>query len=188
VDRRYIEQFLAQHSHDIRGRVLEIGDNAYTMRFGADQVEISDVFNRFPGAAHSTFTGDLAAGGGLPRDEFDCIIVTQTLQLIFEVNLAVRALWRALRPGGVLLVTVPWVSPMDRSEWVESWYWSFSPAALRRLLEAHFDISRVVATSYGNVLSATAFMYGLAEHELTPAELDANDAFCPVLVAARAQK
>ena len=34
IDRYYIEGFLARHAGDVHGRVLEIGDNTYTRRFG----------------------------------------------------------------------------------------------------------------------------------------------------------
>jgi len=37
IDRHYIEGFLARHATDVRGRVLEFGDDAYTRRFGADR-------------------------------------------------------------------------------------------------------------------------------------------------------
>ena len=40
VDRYYIERFLQQHAADIRGHVLEIGDDAYTRRFGGGQVAV----------------------------------------------------------------------------------------------------------------------------------------------------
>ena len=38
VDRFYIAEFLARNSADIRGRVLEIGDRQYTLRFGGHRV------------------------------------------------------------------------------------------------------------------------------------------------------
>jgi hypothetical protein len=38
VDRRYIEGFLRRYSSDIRARVLEVGDSAYTLRFGATKL------------------------------------------------------------------------------------------------------------------------------------------------------
>src|SRR5690242_6820169 len=38
VDRHYIETFLSSLQMDICGRVLEIGDNTYTRRFGGDRV------------------------------------------------------------------------------------------------------------------------------------------------------
>ena len=34
IDRYFIEKFLNGNNQDIRGRVLEIGDNDYTARFG----------------------------------------------------------------------------------------------------------------------------------------------------------
>ena len=51
MDRHYIERFLAQHAVDVQGRVLEVGDDAYTRRFGgersggAEDEEAADVCN-----------------------------------------------------------------------------------------------------------------------------------------------
>src|SRR5688572_4646021 len=45
IDRFFIEDFLASHAVHIRGRVLEIGDNEYTLRFGKDNVSHSEVLN-----------------------------------------------------------------------------------------------------------------------------------------------
>jgi SAM-dependent methyltransferase len=188
VDRRYIEVFLASRSSDIRGRVLEIGDNEYTRRFGGDGVTKSDVLNRYQGHPSTTFVGDLADGENIPSDTFDCIVLTQTLHLLFELEGAVATLWRILKPAGTLLVTVPWVSPIDRGEWGDSWYWSLTPAALRRLLSDRFGPDNVDVTHYGNVYAATAFLYGLAEHELRAEDLDVHDPHCPVIVAGRARK
>jgi SAM-dependent methyltransferase len=188
VDRRYVESFLATHAGDIRGRVLEIGDSSYTRRFGAERVLAAEVLNRFPGHPATTFVGDLADGADLPSDAFDCIVLTQTLHLLFDMPAAVRTLHRILKPGGVLLATVPWASPIDRGEWGESWYWSVSPNALEKLLALAFDPADTRVTPYGNVQVATAFLYGLAEHELPEAAYDVHDPHCPVIVAGRAVK
>ncbi len=186
VDRYYIEAFLKTNAADIRGRVLEIGDSAYTRRFGGDRVTQVDVLNRYAGHPETTFVGDLGDGAGLPSEAFDCIVLTQTLHLLFDMQAAVATLWRVLRPGGVLLVTVPWISQIDRGEWGDEWMWSISPKALERLLNGPFQPAQTTVDAYGNVLAATAFIYGLAEHELQPAELDVHDPRCPVLVAGRA--
>ena len=45
IDRYYIERFLANHSTDIRGHVLEIGTNKYTRALGAERVTKSDVLH-----------------------------------------------------------------------------------------------------------------------------------------------
>jgi SAM-dependent methyltransferase len=188
VDRHYIEAFLEANREDVRGRVLEIGDAAYTRRYGGARVERADVLNRYEGHPETTFLGDLCDGSNLPSDTFDCIVLTQTLHLLFDMPKAVATLWRVLKPGGVLLVTVPWISSIDRGEWSEDWYWSISSRALNRLLNGPFLPDDVDVRPYGNVLSATAFIYGLAEHELARAEFDVHDPFCPVLVAGRAIK
>jgi hypothetical protein len=80
------------------------------------------------------------------------------------------------------------VSPIDRGEWGTSWYWSLTPLCLKQLLLRHFAPDEVDVTHYGNVYAATAFLYGLAEHELQSEKLDLHDPCCPVIVAARARK
>ena len=188
VDRHYIEDFLSRHAEDIKWRVLEIGDNSYTMRYGGARVTHSDILHVSPDNPRATLVGDLAEADNLPSAVFDCIVLTQTLHLIFDMRKAIATLHRMLKPGGVLLATVPGVSSIDRGEWGSSWYWSLSPAALRRLLEEKFDSANVSVTAYGNVLAAVAFLHGLAEHELSAAELDAHDPQYPMIAAARAVK
>ena len=188
IDRRFIESFLARHAEDIRGRVLEIGDNAYTLQFGGERVTRSDVLHVSEAAPQATLIGDLAAGDHLPSDAFDCIVLTQTLHLLFDLEKAVATLKRLLRPGGVLLVTVPGVSSVDRGEWGFTWYWSLTAGSLRGLLEKAFPAAGIGIEVYGNVLAAIAFLHGLADHEFDPGELDAQDPHYPVIVAARAVK
>ena len=89
IDRYYIERFLASHGSDVRGRVLEVGDATYTRRFGEDRVTRSDVLHVDPDAPQATIVADLADAAHIPADNFDCIILTQTLHLIFDVRAAV---------------------------------------------------------------------------------------------------
>src|SRR5690606_18275839 len=86
VDRYYIEAFLARHAGDVRGRVLEVGDDTYTRRFGGEHVTKRDVLHVVEGNPRATFVGDLSDAPGLPSDAFDCIILTQTLHLIYDVR------------------------------------------------------------------------------------------------------
>lgn len=188
VDRRYIEDFLGRYSADIHGRVLEVGDNAYTMQFGKSRVEKSEVLHVDPEAPNVTYCTDLTEGKGIPDGTFDCIVLTQTLHLVYEFQKAVATLDRVLKPGGVLLLTVPGVSSIDKGEWGDTWFWSFTPASLRRLMETQFGKSAVEIASYGNVLTATAFLYGLAESDLRPHEYHVTDPQYPVIVTARVVK
>ena len=119
-----------------------------------------------PTLPQATIVADLADGGHMPSGAFDCIILTQTLHLIFDVQAAVATLHRILAPGGVLLATVPGISQVDRGEWSETWYWSFTPAAARRTFEAQFATDDIAVEQHGCVLSAIALLEGLASHEL----------------------
>lgn len=176
VDRYYIERFLASHATDIRGRTLEIANRAYTERFGTD-VATSEVLHVEAGNPQATIVGDLADGAGLPGDAFDCFVLTQTLQSIYDVRAAVRTVHRILAPGGVVLATVPGISQIlhpDFDMWGD--YWRFTTLAMERLFtEAGFAANDLEVRAHGNVLAATAFLYGLASRELTSAELDADD-------------
>ena len=187
VDRRYIEGFLARHAADVHGRVLEVKDAAYTRRFGGEHVEVSDVLDVDSTNRDATLIDDLTTGTQLPSDAFDCVLLTQTLHLIFDVHAAARTLHRILKPGGVLLLTVPGITQIPRSE-SSYWYWSFSSLAAERLFRDAFVDGAVDVTSHGNVLAATAFLYGLAGHELRDDELDANDPDYPVTITVRATK
>ncbi|EYD75956.1 putative methyltransferase [Rubellimicrobium mesophilum DSM 19309] len=188
VDRRYIEGFLTTSAGDIRGRVLEVGDNAYTLRFGGDRVTASEVLHVDPEAPGVTYVADLADGAGLPDNAFDCIVLTQTLHLIYDMPAAIRTIRRILAPGGVLLLTVPGVSSVDQGEWGGTWFWSLTAASLGRLLSDAFQVENVSVETHGNVLVATAFLHGLAASELTDEEFAVADPNYPVIVTARARK
>src|SRR6187455_2132793 len=45
VDRYYIDAFLSRHSADIRGRVMEVGDDGYSRRFGGSRVDKIDILD-----------------------------------------------------------------------------------------------------------------------------------------------
>src|SRR5574341_1360213 len=60
IDRYYIETFLARHATEIRGRVLEIGDNIYTWRFGGDRVVQSDILDVASTNRQASIIADLA--------------------------------------------------------------------------------------------------------------------------------
>jgi glycosyltransferase involved in cell wall biosynthesis len=188
VDRYYIERFLARHASNIVGRVLEVGDDSYTRRFGGSRVTRSDVLHVRAGNPRATLIGDLTDPAVLPEKAFDCIILTQTLQLIEDVRLAVARLHRALAPGGAVLVTAPGISQIDRGEWGSTWFWSFTPTALQRLFAKEFGSGAVMVEDYGNVFAATAFLQGLAVEELDTRDLDALDHAYPVIVAVRATR
>lgn len=184
VDRHYIEAFLAAHAADVRGEVLEFGEPRYARRFGGAGVRLSTMDR---GVAGATFAGDLCDRASLPAEAFDCIICTQVLQYVADPHAALATLARALRPGGVLLLSVPAISPISRPDddaFGERWRFTargidglLGTAGLRGMAEAH-----------GNALVALASIHGLAAGELHRAELAHRDPALPVLVVARGVK
>jgi peptidoglycan/xylan/chitin deacetylase (PgdA/CDA1 family)/SAM-dependent methyltransferase len=188
VDRYYIEKFLNKHSADVQGCVLEIGDNTYTLRYGGARVERSEVLNVIEGDPLTTIVADLAQADHLPPNQFDCIILTQTLHFIYDMRAALNTLHRILKPGGVLLVTFPGISHLRSGEWPAPWYWSLTSNAARRLFEEVFQPSSVVVEACGNALSTSAFLYGFSADELRQEDLEYRDPEYDFLIAVRARK
>ena len=184
IDRYYIERFLERCAGDIRGRVLEVGDAAYSERFGAGAIADQDVLHVSAGHPGATIVGDLSVEGVLPPAAFDCIILTQTLHLVYDLDAAIRQLHQSLAPGGVLLLTVPGISQIDRAEWRDTWFWAMTPLAIGRLLGEVFGLDAVDVESHGNVFAATTFRQGLALSEVPTRKLDVRDDAYPVIVAA----
>jgi SAM-dependent methyltransferase len=189
IDRYYIENFLKENDRLIQGRALEVGDASYTRQFGGDRVTQSDVLHAVAGNRKATIVGDLATGDGIPSDAFDCIILTQVLPFLLNVAGAIANCHRALKPGGRVLATVPGISPISRYD-MDRWgdYWRFTSLSARKLFEASFGKGNVEVKAFGNVLIATAFVQGMALHEVSREELDHRDADYEVLITIRATK
>lgn len=188
VDRLYIEQFLSANASDIAGRVLEVGDDSYSQKYGGMKVRRQDILHVNPANPKATIVGDLCDPAVLPSAAFDCIVITQTLHLLWDLRAGMRQLHRAMAPGGKLLLTVPGISPVDPYEWNDSWYWSLNRISVERLLAEHFAPSKRQVDVCGNLYSATAFLHGAVLDELNPAALEKNDPVYPVVICARAIK
>lgn len=189
IDRFYLESFLAEHQEDIQGRVLEVGDPAYTERYGGSRVSRSDVLHAVPGNPHATMVGRLDTGEGLEWDSYDCLIVTQTLHCIYDIRAAVGNLNRLLKVGGVALASIPGISQISRYD-ADRWgdYWRMTPAAVQNLFADPFGAANVTVQSYGNVLTSVAFLHGLVSADLPSRVWSQNDPDYPLLVCVRAVK
>jgi hypothetical protein len=186
VDRYYIEGFLKTHRADIHGRILEVRDSRYTDRFGVG-VECRDVLDIDASNPRATIVADLAAADAIPSGLFDCFVLTQTLQFIYDTHAALVHAHRILRRGGVLLATVPALSRVSFTR-ADSEYWRFTGASCAQLFGSIFGADHTSVHVYGNVLTAIAFLMGLAAEELSLAELNVRDPSYPVIVAVRGVK
>lgn len=189
IDRYYIGRFLERNAGYIRGRVLEVAGNEYTEKYGDDRVERSDVLHPTEGNPRATIIADLEEPSQGTDELFDCIVCTQTLQLVFDVNTAMANLYGFLKPGGVLLMSVPGISQICREdEGIAGDYWRFTTAALQRLLEVWFPPDAVHIESHGNVKTSIAFLHGIADNEVSQEELLENDPQFPLLLTVIATK
>jgi glycosyltransferase involved in cell wall biosynthesis len=190
IDRYYIEAFLDNHKQDIKGRVLEIGDSSYTRKFGGDRVLLAEALNADHDIKEATYNnGDLITGMGFPKGIFDCFILTQTLLFIYDIQSAIWNAYDALKPGGVLLATIPGISQIcSREMELFGDYWRFTSASVKRMFGDIFGESNITVTTYGNVLTASAFLFGLTSHELKIEELNFHDLDYQVIIAVRAIK
>jgi SAM-dependent methyltransferase len=201
IDRYYIEAFLARYSGggwygegDLHGHALEIADDRYARKFGGwgtpqSKIHKLDILHVNSANEEATIVADLTSADHIPSDTFDCIICTQTLLLIYDVRAAIATLHRILKPGGVLLATFPGISRICRPE-IDLWgdYWRFTTRSARRLFEEIFPANGVSVEAYGNVLTAIAFLHGLAVEDLKSRELELHDPDYEVLISVRAVK
>ncbi len=188
IDRFYVEQFLAAHKTDIRGNVLEIGDDTYTHRYGNSAVTKSDVLHASDGNPKATIVADLAHVGQIPDNSFQCILLVQMLPFIYDTAAALRTVFRILKPGGVLLATVTGLSHRGHDQWENPSYWNFTTHSVRKLMEETFPHAAVNISTHGNVLAATAFLHGLAVEDLRTRELNHIDPQYELVITVRAVK
>jgi len=189
IDRYYIEKYLLRNSALIRGRVLEVGDDSYSRRFGGDSVEAFEVLHATQDNRAATIVGDLTDPATLPENAYDCFICTQTFNFIFEVHKAIQGAHRLLKPGGALLATVAGISQISRYD-MDRWgdYWRFTSASVEKLFSPVFRGGATIEC-HGNALAACAFLQGIAIEDLPETSLlDEHDHDYQVIIAVTARK
>lgn len=188
IARYYIDQFISEQSKDIHGTVLEIGDDTYTKRWGL-MVEHSDVLHVQEGNPKATIVADLTCAHEIPDNTYDCIIMPQTIQFIYDFRSALKHTYRILKPEGVLLVTMSGITQISRYD-MERWgdYWRFTSLSATKLFEEFFPSEKISVKAHGNVLSAISLLEGLASRELKKSELDFNDPNYELTITVRSVK
>jgi SAM-dependent methyltransferase len=187
IDRFYIEGFLAQNAADIRGHVLEVNDPGYATEFGRGAVTRIDVIDIEPTNPRATIVADLRRVHSVPSETFDCIILTQTLHMIYEAEQVLAECVRLLRPSGLLLATLPCASRLSPEQGLDGDFWRFTPRSALTLFRKAFPDEALSVKAHGNQTVNLAFLYGLACHEIEPAAFDRLDD-TPLIITVRAQK
>jgi hypothetical protein len=187
VARYYVDTFIAGHAADICGTVLEVGDATYTKRHGR-RITRADVLHVDP-AAKATITDDLTNASKIGSNDYNCVIATQTLQMIYAFSAAIGNIYRILAPGGVALVTLSGISQISRYD-MERWgeYWRFTTSSAQKMFADWFGQANVEVLSYGNVLAAVALLEGIWAKDLSQQQLGVQDPDYQVILGVRATK
>ena len=188
VDRYYIEKFLNEHKRFIYGKCLEIAEDTYTKQFGKERVTDSMMLH-VEGWGSNVVKGNLETGEGITAGMFDAMIITQTLMFIYDVESAVRHIFRGLKKGGSALITVSGISKIARYD-DDNWgmFHSFYMSGLKRLFNPVFGEKNVEIVHYGNVKTAMAFLYGAVREELSEEDFNTSDPDYPVIYGIHAKK
>ena len=187
IDRHYILGFIESHAEDIAGDVFEVDAPTYTRRFGGERVRRSDVLHVEDERPGVTMIGDLTRPDDFEPAQFDCVILTQTLQFVPRPEAVIRTVHRILRPGGVVLATFPGITKISRED-MDRWgcHFNFTSLSAAGLFGDVFGPAGVTVEAVGNVLTAAAFLYGLAAEDLAPADLAHHDPDYELLLCVRA--
>lgn len=188
IDRYYIENFIASHADDISGNVLEILKATYTRAFAGDLATKIDVLHVESGNPEATIIGDLTNASQIRDNTFDCFILPQALHCVYDIHTAVKTIYRILKPGGVVLATVPGVTQIDSTQSNDNFCWTFTKKSSRLLFEEAFPPENIQVETFGNVLSAIAHLEGMVCEELSQPELDYHDPLYQVTITIRAVK
>ena len=188
IGRYYIDKFLNGYQADIRGNVLEIGDRCYTDKYGMNVAGTYVLHYNGDGVKEPyDFKGDLQSGDGIRNKFFDCIILTQVLNFIFDIRSVAGTIKESLKIGGVCLITVSGITPVSRSDMDRyGHFWNFTTKSLKELFA--IDGLETEVVFYGNCKVACACLQGMAVEDLTQEELTCQDDDFQVIIAARVER
>jgi SAM-dependent methyltransferase len=118
------------------------------------------------------------------------VILTQTLQCIYDFRAALRTVHRILKPGGVLLATMPGVAHQISREERPYWgdYWRWTSMAAERVFGELFPPANVRVEPRGNVLVCIALLHGLVVEEMRAADFEHDDPDYELSLGVRAVK
>ncbi|NUM47374.1 MAG: class I SAM-dependent methyltransferase, partial [Anaerolineales bacterium] len=148
VSRAYVEKFIETNKSLITGDILEIGRNVYKCVVLPENIVSYSCLDIAP-FPDIDIVADIQNMKNVESDKFDTIICTQVLEHVPNPFSAVDELYRILRPGGRLFITVPFLNNyhMEPDD-----YWRFTEYALAFLLK--------------NFLHCTTASYGSTYHHI----------------------
>lgn len=145
------DQFIEKHSLYVFGRVLEVGAEPqyqYRRHFTNAQPYLTSNLSGIRGEVDLAV--DVMDMANIESASLDGLVCTSVLEHVPSVERAFSEMRRTLKPGGRLLLTVPFAHP--RHDQVD--YWRLSDDTFRLLLPA--DEYDVTITHFGGVYASVA--------------------------------
>lgn len=160
-----------------RGLVLDAGSGRGAWKRVIEEAggtrEAVDITPR--AGEHLTYVADLTDMPQVPSDRYDAAVCHQVLEHVRHPARAVGELYRTLKPGGQLVISVPHLSRLHE---LPHDYFRFTPNGIRVLLEdVGFEIDEVQL--YGGLLT-------FAHHQLSTILLGVAAAIRPLFLAVAA--
>jgi SAM-dependent methyltransferase len=172
IGRYYVEKFLRENADRVRGRCLEFGDARYKALFtGAEKYE---VVNIKPGPGVD-YVCDIHDTRSMPQETFDTIICTQVFEHLAWPEKAAVSLYGLLRPGGLLLLTAPFLNPVHG---LPADFRRFTPGGLDLILRGAGFVMDSVDFG-GNSSVGLGSLLGMVTEDFTTTELDVKDPVYP---------
>ena len=130
---------------------------------------------------------DLSEPDSLPVGRFDCFILTQTLQDMPNVDIAIRNAWRAMAAGGTLLIAVATLRDLDPVRG-GTYLRRLTRLGLERVVARTCQGAEIETRGYGNMLVGTATPIGRSTQHPTQSQIESYDARFPLVACARIRK
>ena len=172
ADRHYLRAFVEANATCVSGAVMEVERDEWTsaaVAAGGGPIRSLELVDIDPGNAAATFITDLSGPAPFGDRSFDCQIVLQTLQYLVDPVRAIQSLYRALKPGGTLLLSAPAIARVDDMCGPDGDLWHLTPAGLRRLLSCSLPDATTEVAGYGSLAVATGFLHGVSAEEMPKA-------------------
>ncbi|MDP2233920.1 MAG: methyltransferase domain-containing protein [Actinomycetota bacterium] len=187
IDRYYERRFLCENGSYIRGTVLEVGDRNSTDLYGSKvtSVDVLDVAAK-PGV---DIVADLASCPQIESDTYDCVLLTQVLHVIYDMESVVAEVHRILKPGGSVVCTMAGIAQVNRGA-LEDYgdRWRLTSLSASELFATSFRPDHIQVRTYGNAHSACCFMQGIPAERVNRTRIDRWEPDYQLMVAVIATK
>lgn len=155
------QHFLSTHAAALRGRVLDIGCAGKQAKDfldeGVEYLGMDDYFASIPyGTMHDVYAG----AGNLPfsDESIDHILLLDVLEHVPDADMCLREIQRVMRPGGKLLLNIPFIYPLHDAP---DDYRRLTEFGLLNLLEQN-GMRVEMESAHGQPLVTSALMLNLA--------------------------